>query len=98
LSQEQLYSNVLVKIGVERSHLLSKEKLESLTNSNNLEEFASELRETIYGEKLARLKLPYTSRAFERVFREQLIEVVIKIVRSSPELVSEFLKTYLQKF
>jgi V/A-type H+-transporting ATPase subunit C len=98
LSQEQLYSNVLVKIGVERSHLLSKEKLESLTNSNNLEEFASELRETIYGEKLARLKLPYTSRAFERVFREQLIEVVIKIVRSSPELVSEFLKTYLLKF
>lgn len=30
LSFEQLYSNVLVKVGVERSHLLSKEKLERL--------------------------------------------------------------------
>ncbi len=98
MSQEQLYSNVLVKVGVERSHLLSKEKLERLTDCKTLEEFASELRETIYGEKLAKLKLPYTSRAFERVFHEQLIEVVIKMVRSSPELVSEFLKTYLLKF
>ena len=98
MSQEQLYSNVLVKVGVERSHLLSKEKLERLTDSKTLEEFASELRETVYGEKLAKLTLPYTSRNFERVFRESLIEVVIKIVRSSPELVSEFLKTYLLKF
>ena len=69
MSQEQLYSNVLVKVGVERSHLLSKEKLERLTDSKTLEEFASELRETVYGEKLAKLTLPYTSRNFERVFR-----------------------------
>jgi len=98
LSQEQLYSNVLVKVGVERSHLLSKEKLERLTDCKTLEEFTSELRETVYGEKLTKLTLPYTSRNFERVFRESLIEVVIKIVRNSPEIVSEFLKTYLLKF
>jgi V/A-type H+-transporting ATPase subunit C len=98
LSQEQLYSNVLVKVGVERSKLLTKEKLERLTDCKTLEEFASELRETVYGEKLAKVTLPYTSRTFERVFRESLIDVVIKIVRSSPERVSEFLKTYLLKF
>jgi V/A-type H+-transporting ATPase subunit C len=98
LSQEQLYSNVLVKVGVERSHLLSKEKLERLTECKNLEELASELRETVYGEKLAKVRLQYTSREFENVFRESFIEVVIKIVRSSPEIVSEFLKTYLLKF
>ena len=63
-----------------------------------MEEFASELRETVYGEKLSKVTLLYASRNFERVFRESLIEVVIKIVQSSPELVSEFLKTYLLKF
>lgn len=98
MSQEQLYSNVLVKVGVERSHLLNKEKLERLTDCKTLEEFASELRETIYGEKLTKLMLPYKSRNFERLFRESLIEVGIKIVRSSPEIASSFLKTYLLKF
>jgi len=98
LSQEQLYSNVLVKVGVERSHLLSKEKLERLTECKNLKEFASELRETIYGEKLAKVTLPYTSKIFEKAFRESLIEVNIKILRNSPETVSPFIKAYLLKF
>jgi V/A-type H+/Na+-transporting ATPase subunit C len=98
LSQEQLYSTVLVKVGAERSYLLSKEKLERLADCKTLEEFASELRETVYGKKLAKVTLPYTSRNFERLFRESLIEVAIKIVRSSPEVASSFLKTYLLKF
>lgn len=98
MSQEQLYSNVLVKVGVERSKLLSKQKLERLTNSKTLTEFASELKETIYGEKLAKFTAPYNSRNFERVFRESLIEVAIKLVRNSPDVVSLFLKMYLLTF
>jgi vacuolar-type H+-ATPase subunit C/Vma6 len=98
LSQEQLYSNVLVKVAVERSKLLSKQKLERLTDCKTLKEFASELKETVYGEKIAKFTVPYDSRNFERVFRESLIEVAIKIVRNSPDIVSSFLKTYLLKF
>jgi V/A-type H+-transporting ATPase subunit C len=97
LSQEQLYSNVLVKIGVEKSHLLSKEKLEHLLDCKTLAEFASELRPTIYGEKLAKVTPPYTTNYFERAFRESFIDVCIKIVKNSPEVVSAFLKTYLLK-
>jgi V/A-type H+-transporting ATPase subunit C len=98
LSQAKLYSNVLVKVGVERSHLLSKDKLKALTECKSLEEFASGLRETIYGEKLAKVTLPYTSKDFERVFRESLIEVNCKIAQNSPENVSPFLKAHLLKF
>jgi vacuolar-type H+-ATPase subunit C/Vma6 len=98
LSQEQLYSNVLVKVGVERSHLLSKEKLVRLTECKNLKEFVSELKETIYGEKLTKVTLPYTSKLLEKVFRESLIEVTIKILRNSPETVSPFIRAYLLKF
>ncbi len=98
MSQAKLYSNVLVKVGVERSHLLSKDKLRALTECKSLDEFASELRETIYEEKLAKITLPYTSKDFERVFRENLIEVDCKIVKNSPESVSQFLKMWLLKF
>lgn len=98
MSQEQLYSNVLVKVGVERSYLLSTGKLERLAECKSLEEFASELKETVYGEKLAKVTLPYTSKVFERVFRESLIEVSTKIVQNSPETVSPFIKAYLLKF
>lgn len=98
MSQEQLYSNVLVKVGVERSHWLIKEKLERLTECKNFEDFASELRETVYGEKLSKVTLPYTSKIFERVFWESFIEVSIKIVQSSPETVSPFIIVYLLKF
>jgi len=98
LSQEQLYSNVLVKIGVERSNLLSKEKLQRLTDSNSLTELITELRSTIYGEKLSKLTPPYSTDNLERAFRESFIEVCIKMVKNSPISVSAFLRTYLLKF
>jgi vacuolar-type H+-ATPase subunit C/Vma6 len=98
LSQEQLYSNILVKIGVERSNLLSKEKLQRLTDSKSLAELISELRSTIYAEKLSKLTSPYSTNGLERAFRESFIEVCIKMVKNSPETVSAFLRTYLLKF
>ena len=98
MSQEQLYSNVLVKVSVEKSHLLTKEKFSRLLNSKNLVEYVSELKETIYGQELERLMLPYTTNKLERVFRENFIETCIKIVRNSPDIASKFLRTYLIKF
>jgi V/A-type H+-transporting ATPase subunit C len=98
LSEEQLYSNVLVKVGVERSHLLSKATLKRLLECKSLEELASELKETVYGKKLAQITFPYTSKIFERVFQEILIEVTTKIAQNSPETVAPFIKTYLLKF
>lgn len=98
MSRAKLYSNVLVKVGVERSYLLSGTKLKTLTRCKNLEELASELKETIYGERLAKVAPPYTPRKFERVFRENLIEACCKMVQNSPENVSQFLKTCLLQF
>ena len=98
MNKEQLYSSVLVKIGVEKSQLLSKQKLERLTDCKTLTEFASELGQTVYGKKLGQMTPPYKTNDFERVFRENLIDVCIKMVQNTPDFVSEFLKTYLLKF
>ena len=98
MNKEQLYSSVLVKIGVEKSQLLSKQKLERLTDCKTLTEIASELGQTVYGKKLGQMTPPYKTNDFERVFRENLIDVCIKMVQNTPDFVSEFLKTYLLKF
>jgi len=98
LNKEQLYSSVLVKIGVEKSHLLSKQKLERLVDCKTLTEFASELGQTVYGKKLGQMTPPYKTNDFERAFRESFIDVCIKMVQNTPDFVSEFLKTYLLKF
>jgi vacuolar-type H+-ATPase subunit C/Vma6 len=62
-----------------------------------LEEFASELKETDYGKKLAKVSVPNKVR-FERVFREKLVDITCKMVQTSPENVSQFLKMNLLKF
>jgi vacuolar-type H+-ATPase subunit C/Vma6 len=62
-----------------------------------LEEFASELKGTNYGKKLAEVSLLDTS-TFEKVFREDLGEVICKMVQTSPESVSQFLKMLLLRF
>ncbi|MEJ2272251.1 MAG: V-type ATPase subunit, partial [Candidatus Bathyarchaeota archaeon] len=87
-----------VKISIEKSHLLTKEELIGLVNSRNLEEYASGLKETIYGQEIEKLMSPYSTNDFERVFRENFIKTCIKIVKNSPDVVSEFLRIYLLKF
>ena len=97
MRQTQLYSNVLVKVGVERSHLLSNDKLKALTDCKSLDEFASQLQETVYGAQLTKSSRARTSREFERVFRENLIESYCILVKNSPVNVSQFLKMHLIK-
>lgn len=98
MSRAKLYSNVLVKVGVERSYLISENRLKALASCKNLDEFVSELKETVYTGGLAKVTPPYTSRKFQRVFRENLIEVYCKLVQNSPEKISQLLKSYLLKF
>ena len=98
MNRARLYSNVLVKIGVERSFLLSEEKLRGLARCKSLAEFASELKDTTYSKTVANVSQPYSVRKFERAFREELIETICKIVENSPEVICDFLKVYLLKF
>ncbi len=96
--RKTVYSTVLAKIGAERSKFIPKEKLFQLAESKNLIEFATQLRDTDYAEKIAQLPLPLTSRKLERLFRENLIETYIKITRHSPRNVEKFLRSYLLRF
>lgn len=98
MSRAKLYSSVLVKVGIERSFLLSEEKLQALTRCKTLEDFASELKGTIYGERIISVSKPYSARKFERVFGEKFIETCCRIVQNSPKVTHEFLKTYLLRF
>jgi len=98
LTQTGLYSAVLAKIGAERSKLLSTEKLNQLGESKNLLEFVSQLRDTSYAEKLAKLTTPLTSRKLERLFKEDLIETHVKIAQYSPKTVARFLRLHLLRF
>jgi vacuolar-type H+-ATPase subunit C/Vma6 len=89
---------VLVKIGAERSKLLSELKLKTLTETKNLEEFTSQLRDTDYKEQLDKVFAPFTSRKIERTFHENLITIVIEIIQNSPKHAANYLKLYLYRF
>lgn len=86
------YANVLVKIGAQRSTLLTEIKLKALTENSSLREFATQLRETVYNEKVSKVTESLNSRKLERLFRENLIEAYIKIVSNAPKMSERFLK------
>ncbi len=92
------YASVLAKIGVERSRLINKAKLKSLTESRNLNELITQLRGTGYAERLTKLPSPPTSHRLERIFQDNLIDTYIKIIRYSPRNVRRFLSLYLSRY
>ncbi len=99
--QANKYANVLAKIGVKRSNLLDATKFKKLTQTKNLSDFASNLKETIYQERIAKIfgqNLPSSSRELERIFRESLIEDYVNVIKNSPKTASIFLKIYIQRF
>lgn len=98
VSSSKLYANILAKVGAERSYLLSKEKFKSLTECKSLEEFASELQNTVYAEDLRKVTPPYSSTKFEKAFHENFIRVNYKILENSPKEVSQFLEIFLLRF
>ena len=98
MTQTTLYSRVLAKIGAERGKLLSEAKLKTLTESKNLSELATQLRDTSYQEQLVKVSLPLTSRKLERAFHENLISTYVKIIKNSPKNASKYLRLYLLRF
>lgn len=98
MTQTTRYASVLAKIGAARSTLLTDTRLNDLAESKNLTEFAAQLRDTVYAESLAKLPLPLTSRKLERVFKDNLIETYVKIIKYSPKSVTQFLGLYVLRF
>jgi V/A-type H+-transporting ATPase subunit C len=98
LAQTARYAGVLAKIGVERSRLLSENKLKELTASTSLDQLAAKLRETSYVAQLVKVQSPLTSRKLERAFQETFIETCVKIAKHSPKRVARFLRLYLLRF
>jgi vacuolar-type H+-ATPase subunit C/Vma6 len=92
------YANVLARIGAERGKLIPETKLKALTESKNLLEFASQLRETSYSERISKISAPVNNRRLERVFKEALIDTYIKVTRNAPKKVIPFLKMYILAF
>jgi vacuolar-type H+-ATPase subunit C/Vma6 len=98
LTQTTLYARVLSKIGAERGKLLSEAKLKTLTESKNLSDLATQLRDTSYQEQLVKVSLPFTSRKLERAFHENLISTYVKIIKNSSKNASKYLWLYLLRF
>ena len=98
MTQTTLYASALAKIGAERGKLLNETKLKTLTESKNLSELATLLRDTNYQEQIAKVPLPLTSGKLERAFRENLISSYVKVIKNSPNHASKYLWLYLLRF
>lgn len=96
-TQPERYALVLAKIGAERSKLLSETKIKSLTESRNLNDLATLLRDTSYQEQISKIQ-SLTSRKLERAYYETLIQTYIKIIENSPKNVKQFLSLRLLRF
>jgi V/A-type H+-transporting ATPase subunit C len=96
--QATKYASVLPKIGAERSKLLTETKLKALSESRNLSEVISQLRDSSYQEQISHLSAPLMGRKLERAFNENLIETYLKIIAYSPEQAIRYLDLYLSRF
>lgn len=97
MTQTTKYASVLPKIGAERSRLLSDAKLKTLSESKNLAEVTSQLRDTPYQEQISHLTPPVTGRKLERAINENLIETYLKIIKYSPPKAVRYLDLYLSR-
>jgi V/A-type H+-transporting ATPase subunit C len=98
LTQTTRYASVLAKIGAQRSTLLSEAKLKALSDSKNLNDFATQLQDTVYQVNIGRIQSPLSGRKLEHAFNENLIKTYQKIIQYSPKPSSEYLKLYLLRF
>jgi len=89
------YSQLLVKSGVERSYLLSKERLKNLAECESLEDLISQLGDSPYALLLKNIKRP-TAAMLQHLFKREFIRVCNKIMDFSPEHVRSFIKSYLR--
>jgi V/A-type H+/Na+-transporting ATPase subunit C len=98
LTQTTRYATVLPKMGAERTKFLNENKLKALSESKNIGDIASQLRDSSYQEHLARIIPPLTGRKLERAFTENQIETYLKIIKYAPERANRYLDIYLSRF
>ena len=98
MSRIPKYADVQVKIGFERGKLIDETKMKELAEVKTVSDLVNELKETSYGEKLARIFPPFAAIKLERIFRQDLLDALIKIVKNSPRIASGFLRNFVIKF
>ena len=92
------YASVLAKIGAQRSNLLSEAKLKTLSDSPALNDFIAQLQDTPYRKQISKIQFPLSGYKLERTFNENLIETCQKIIKYSPQSISDYLQIYLLHF
>ena len=97
MAQTIKFAKVLAKIGAKRATLLNVAELKALTESKDLTQFASQLRDTSYQEKIVKIPLPYRSWQFGKVFQDSLSDDFTEIVKNSPQAAASFLRVYIKR-
>jgi vacuolar-type H+-ATPase subunit C/Vma6 len=98
LTETSQYASVLAKIGAERGNLLDENKIRTMSEAENLNEFVSRLNETVYADYLSQIMNPVNSRKIEHALKQNQARTLIKIINYSPMKVRGFLSNELRKF
>jgi len=90
------YSQVVVKVGVERSYLIDRRTLQNLAECKSSEELISRLKRSIYRSVLKGIETP-SAEELQYSLKEELIRLYRRMVDYSPEEIRSFLKDYISK-
>lgn len=85
-----------VKSYSQRGKLLKRDDLQTLAESRDLEELATRIKNTIYGDAITDVPKPYTSQGIESALRGHLADVHYSIARTAGD--SPILDAYYMKF
>ncbi len=91
---DQTYT--MVKAFVIRGNLLSRQSLEGLAESRNLDEMVVKLRGTVYADAVSKLSQPYDIQQMERAFREHLANIHQALLKVAPK--AKLLAAYYLKY
>lgn len=85
-----------VKSYSKRGKLLKKADFQTLAESRDLEELMTRIKNTVYGDSIADVQKPYTSKNIESALRSHLADVHFSIAKTSGN--SGVLEAYYMKF
>ena len=92
---DQVYS--VVKSYAAKGTLLQKQALEGLAESKDLDDLATRLRATTYGDVILRVEKPYTTTKLEMAFQDHLASIHNSLtkVASAPGLIEAYYLKYI---
>ncbi|OYT45055.1 hypothetical protein B6U84_02900 [Candidatus Bathyarchaeota archaeon ex4484_40] len=96
MTRVSAYSQVVVKVGVERSYLIDRRTLQNLAECKSSEELISRLKRSIYRSVLKGIETP-SAEELQYSLKEELIRLYRRMVDYSPEEIRSFLKDYISK-